>query len=219
MARSRTVATLVTLGQQRANRESDGSIVASEWKSWLSSVYGQLHGKVADTGCRYFETEATLTLPSPVTLPTDHYCTLGVERVIDSAGRRCPLREAAVQERARLLGRTGEATRYAIRGTTVELYPAPSTGTYKLLYTPQPTDLATASDSVSVDLLTADGEEFVLWGMALLAWSKGEDDVRLADAKQKEALAAVLAWAGQLTFTTSNRHILDPGDDPHYGWP
>jgi hypothetical protein len=209
--------TLVTRCQQRANRENDGSI--TEWKPWVSQVYGQLHGKVADTGCRYFETEGNLTLPSPCALPAAHYATLGVEFVRDSAGRRRPLKEAMVQERARLLGRTGEATCYAIRGQTVELYPAPSTGTYKLAYIPQPTDLSAAGDSTEVDLMTADGEEYVLWGVALLAWSKGEDDIRTADGKQKEALAAVLAWAGQLTFTTSNRHILDPGDDPHYGWP
>jgi hypothetical protein len=218
MPRSRTVATLVALGQQRANREGDGAIVTAEWKSWLSSVYGTLHGKVSDTGCRYFETEADITLPSPAALPAAHYMSLGVERVVDSAGRRVPLKEAMAAERARLLGRTGEARWWALRGQTLELYPAPTTGTYKHVYIPQPTDLSNASDSDSVDVISADGEEFILWGMALLAWSKGEDDVRVADAKQKEALVNVLEWASGRTFATSNHHVFS-GEDPHWGWP
>jgi hypothetical protein len=223
--RNVTLATLITRCQQRADLENDGHIAAGEWKALVSEMYGELQLLVAETGMRYFETEATITANGSASyaLPSDHLATIGVDYVQDAAGTRRTLQEIMVQERSAVLGRTGEAFMFAIVGQTLELYPRPSGGTYKHLYIPQPPDLAGASDSADVDVVTPDGEAFLIWGVAVKALAKSESDVRLAMAEREAARERLRNWAQLRSFVTPRRRVGGDDDaihrDPADWWP
>jgi hypothetical protein len=212
MARNLTIATLITRCKQRCDREGDSHISDSEWQSLISEKYGELYLAVAESGMRYFETEATLTLAATIALPSAHLATLGVDFVIDSAGRRRPLTEIMHQERPQMLGETGEARFYALVGQNIELYPLPSTGTYKHLYVPQPTDVSASATSTSLDVVTPDGETFLINAVAVPALGKSESDVRLARIERDEAKERLVEWARLRSFATPRRLVrIEPG--------
>jgi hypothetical protein len=222
-----TLGTLVTRCQQRVDFEGDGHIATSEWKALISEQNGELQLLVAETGMRYFETEATVTATGATSyaLPADHLATLGIEFVRDAAGTRRPLQEVMIQERAAVVGRTGEAYAYAIIGQNVELYPVPGSGSYKHIYIPQPPDISGAIDATSVDVVTPDGEAFLIWGVAVKALSKGEADVRVAMAEREAARERLRTWAQLRSFVQPRRRVLgdafafDLGSDAGDWWP
>jgi hypothetical protein len=188
------------LCQQRADRESDDSIVTSEWNALISEQVGEMASVVADAGFAYWQSEATINLTT-FALPTDHMATWGVDYV-DGSGRRRPLTELQPADRSRFIGQTGEAYYFLVVGQVVELYPTPSSGTYKIVYLPQPADLSAASDSVPVDLVCADGQAFVIWGVAVKARSKSTDSVAVMQQEREAARARLFKWAVQRSFAT-----------------
>jgi hypothetical protein len=197
MAFTRTVGQIVELAQRQADKETDDHVdAADDWKPYLSEVYGELHAAVSDVGARYFETEATITATgaSSYSLPADHYATVGVDRT-DAAGSRWPLVELMVQERHLFGGSTGNAWLFAFTGTSIVLYPEPSSGSYLHLYVPQPTDYSSASNGTSVDLLTTHGLSFVKWGMVALALARGDDNQQRAMVERDAAKERVVEAA------------------------
>jgi len=182
------------------------------WKSMITEVVGELHGITVENGARYFETEATVDL-GDLTLPEDHLSTIGVDLVVDSAGRRRQLRPLRAQHRSGWVGQTGEAQRYALEGGSLALYPVPSTGTYKHLYVPQPADLSTAADQTTVDLITIWGRKFVVWGVASIAMHKGEDNQLRAIAERDAAREQVAFWAVQRKLHDASPRVVDDEDD------
>lgn len=219
MAFTRTIAELVGTCQRRADKATDGQVgqeYADEWKEMLSELYGELHGAVSEVGARYFETEATITPTgaSSYALPSDHLSTIGVDRVVDSAGSRVSLPELMVQERDHFAGRTGAACMWAFTGANIALYPTPSTGTYKHIYVPQPTNYSTASNSTSVDLINNDGLKFVVWGVASIALHKGEDNQERAMVERNQAKERLVEWAVRRALTMPKRRMVSDVD----GW-
>lgn len=210
MAFSRTMLQLVGICQRRADKETDdhvGGEYANEWKELISEAYGELHGAVAWTGARYFETEATITATgaSSYALPSDHLSTIGVDRVVDSAGRRQQLDELMVQERDIFGGVTGNAQLWAFTGTNIALYPTPASGSYKHIYVPQPTDYSAASNSTSVDLINNDGLQFIVWRVASVAMHKGADDQQRAVGEAAAARERLVEWAVARALTMPKR--------------
>lgn len=206
MARNVTLGTLVTRCQQRADLENDSHVSASEWKALISEMNGEMQLLVAETGMRYFETEATISL-STFALPSDHLATVGVDFVMDAAGRRRSLVETMAQERSAVKGQTGEAWFYALVAQTIELYPVPGTGTYKHIYVPQPPDISASADGTNVDVITPDGEAFIIWGVAVKALAKSESDVRLAMTEREAARERLRSWAQLRSFNTPRRAV------------
>ena len=208
--RSVTLSVLRTRCKQRADLENDGHISDAEWYTLLSEQVGELHELANECGMRYFETTATITATgaSSYTLPTDHLATVRIWRS-DTSGRRYPpLTEIQVQEDdAGLHGLTGEATHYAIIGQTIEFYPNPSSGTYMHRYIPQPTDLGSAGDSTSVDLICPAGEAFVVWGTAVKALAKSETDTRVHMAEREAARDRARTWLIGRSATTPRRLV------------
>lgn len=199
MARAFTLGTLVGRCQQRADKENDSHIETPEWKALISEYYGELHALIVEKGARYFETEATITATGATSyaLPADHLSTIGVDFVLNgTTGPRRPVYgPIAVQHRARLLGHEGTALYFGLEAANIALYPVPSSGTYKHLYVPQPTDLSASGDSTSVDLINVYGEKFVIWGVASVALHKGSaSQVRAVD-EYNRASAQVEYWA------------------------
>ncbi len=220
MSRLVTLGVIVTRARQRAGRENDDSFGSNECKGLVSELYAELHAALKPF--RYYETEATITATGAASyaIPAAHGETAAIYRVLDAAGALTPLRPLPEQHRPRYAGRTGEATRYALIGETIVLYPTPASGTYKHVYTPQPTDLSSSSDSTNVDLVCIDGEKFVLWGVASLMRHKGDSDQQRSVMERDKALEGVQFWASQ-RYALDNRERVsaddgqcDPGDYP-----
>lgn len=175
-----------------------------------SEVYGELCAEINDTGCRYFETEQTITAngAASYTEATDILQLIGIDLVLDAAGSRRSLSPLLIQERERLLGQTGEARYYQLIDDQIVLYPKPSGGTYKVLYIPQPTDLSSSADGDLIDLVCPAGERFMVWGMASLAQHKSEVNQQRAVAEWERARQDVRYWA-------ANRDLVNPPQRTH----
>lgn len=218
MPRRFTMSDLVVKCQRRADKENDDHIAAAEWKALISEQYGDVYSVVAGTGMQYFQHTSTIatTGASYYDEPADHLSTVALDRIVDSAGTRRSLQEIMAQERARFAGRSGsEARVFALVDDRIYLYPTPPSGqTYELLYIPQPPDLGSYADADVVDLVTPDGEAFLVWGVAVKALSKGEGDVRLALAERDAARGRLLEWAAERSINEPRRIIVDSGDWP-----
>lgn len=186
---------LVTYCQQLANKVNDGQIGTSEWKAHISTWFGRLHKTVSDVGSRCFETDASINLAA-LALPADHYSSIGVD-FVDSSGRRTELPELMVQERNAFTGFTGssKAVAWSFSGTSLVLHPTVTSGTYKHLYVPQPTQYNSAADATSVDVLTSDGLEAIGWGVASVALHRSESLQQRAVDEGAAALARLKDWA------------------------
>jgi len=199
MAYTLALSVAVQRARQRARREGDDAISAAESKALMSEVYAELVSVFHDVGNRYFAAEQSITANGAASyaLTSDHRDTFAVDRVLDTAGRRTALDLIMFQERNLYVGQTGDAVAYELEGANLILYPKPSTGSYKHVYQPQPTDLSSAADSTSVDFVTSDGLAFALWAFALLARDKEESELLSAVRFRDEAKDRLTAWAVQ----------------------
>lgn len=208
---------LVTRCKRRCDKENDLSISDAEWKALISEQYGDLWSTVAETGLRYFETKTTITTDGSTSYaePTDHYATVGVDFMINTTtGLRRELDEAMAQERVKWSGLTGEARAYSLVDDRLYLYPVPPSGqTYEWLYMQQPTDLANYGDSDVVDVVTPDGEAFLIWGVAVKAHAKGESDPMLAIQEREQARVRLAEWAALRAFTQPRRRVVKWNDE------
>lgn len=221
MPRRFTLGELVTLCKQRIDREYDEAISDTEWKWMISTQYGELYSIVAESGMRYFETATVLTTDgsSYVAEPSNHLATIGIDYLIDgtTTGKRRELREIMAQERNVFAGQTGVAQAYALVDDQIRLYPIPPTGQkYELIYIPQPPKLGDQADGYAVDVVTADGEAFIIWGVAVQALRKEDGDLRDAKQEREEARARIADWAAMRAFHEPRRRM--PGDDMLGGW-
>jgi hypothetical protein len=113
------------------------------------------------------------------------------------------------QERTRYGGLTGDACEYAIVDDQIFLYPAPASGSYELLYLPQPPDISDYDDADLIDVVCIYGEMYLLWGVAAKALSKGESDVRFAMSERDRAGQQLLKWALERDANEPRRRVLD----------
>lgn len=196
--------------QRRSNKENDPSIATPEWNMLISEQYGDLYSEVEKTGMRYFESTFAITANGATSyaVPTDHLATLGLDRITDSVGSRITLDEMMSQERTRWSGQVGDAQTYAVIGSSIFLFPRPTSGSYELLYMPQAPDLSTSADSTSIDVVNADGEAFLIWGVTIKALSKSEADVQVAMAEREAARARFVDWCAMRAFSQPRRPIV-----------
>jgi hypothetical protein len=228
MPRTVTLGTLVTRCKQRADREGDSHISDSEWKALISEVYAsEIYGVVADAGLPYFQSEQTISATGADSYaePADHLSTIAIDRVLDASGRRDTMTELMAQEIDRWAGTTGDAHGWAHIDDQIFLYPNPSSGTYKHRYIAQPADLSSSADGTAVDLVNADGESALIWGVTVLAKSKSDEDVTLAMRMRDEARERMVMWAANRSLNSPRRRIvsddalvggIDPAD---WRWP
>jgi hypothetical protein len=170
--------------------ELEGFISDPEWKALISEQYGHVYSVVVKQGMRHFESTQVITADGSESyaLPDDHDQTIGIDRVLDGTGRKTDLGELMIQERNAWSGQTGDARAYSIVGQTVVLFPRPSTGTYRHVYVPQSPDISAYADDSTVDVVTADGEAFLINGAATKALMKrGEGDLMMYCAKERDA--------------------------------
>ena len=210
MAYPITLGTLVTRAQQRGNDPSGEQLAVPEMKEIVSEHYGEIHAAVNDVGARYHETEATITATGAASyaLPTDHLSTIGIDFLVDSAGRRRELLQLMVQERSIFAGQTGEAHYFALAGANIVLYRTPATGTYKHLYIPQPTDYSTSGDSTSVDVINIHGLRYIVWGVASILLYRAESEQQRAMVERDRALQKLVEWAIERAKGMPKRQII-----------
>ncbi len=198
MAFNLVLSTLETRCRQRADQEGVDQLDSPEFKSLISEFYAEVHSILVPA--RYFETEATINL-SNLALPTDHFASIAISEVVDATGTRRPITgPIAVQDRVHFVGQVGPACVWDFEGANIALYPVPTTGTYKHLYIPQPTDLATAADSTVVDLVNMFGYRLVVWGVASVAKHKSESSQTRAVSEYERARAELEFWASKRSF-------------------
>lgn len=189
MPRNVPMGTLVTSCQREADAEGDPSITVPEWKRWISQQYAKLYSIVVQSGFRYFESTATIATNGAASypLPSDHDCTNGIDRVLDGAGRIVSLDELMIAERDRMSAMVGDASYYSVAGQTIVFYPSPTSGNYTHLYVPQSPDISSLGDASNVDVVTGDGEAFLIWSVAVRGIGKLRRDPSLALAERGAA--------------------------------
>lgn len=217
MARTFALSTLVTRCKQRVDQENSDLIGTAEWKGLISSAYARLHSVLVESGLRYFESEQTLTAQSTA-LPAAYLSTLGVDFVSSgsvASGERRPLQEIMRAERHAYVGSTGaEPLVYELKGSNIIVYPAMASGRECVhTYAPQPTDYSAGQDADLVDVVTADGEEFLIWWVAIRASAKEGDmaGVQTAERNAGEALARLQEDAVLRSLETPRRPVLVEG--------
>ncbi len=217
MPRRFSMATLRLRCLQRVDLVTDLSIVTSEANSLISEQYGDFYSTIAGAGMRYFEYETSFTTTglSYLSEPADHLSTVDtIERVIDAAGHVRRLKQIQPQERSRWVGRTGHALRWELNDDRIYLYPTPPAGdVYTLRYIPQPPDLTSYADGDLVDVVTPDGESFLIWGTAVKLLAKSRSDVTLCIAEREAARGRLSEWASLRAFNDPPRTIVDDDED------
>lgn len=182
---------IVLRAQRRSDMEKSSPLSIPEWKSLVSEQYGELYSIVAKSSWRYFESASTITATGAASypVPSDHDMHIGVDRVVDTTGRTEALGEVGVHERNAFSGQTGDARVFAVIGQNIVLGPRPLNGTYIFTYVPQAPDISSISDTTEVDVVTADGEAFLIWGIAAKALPKTESSTVSAVEEREQARA------------------------------
>ena len=216
----RTFAMSVIRGRckQRADQENSSLISDSEWNALISEVYGELFSEVAACLERYFESTTTVTATGATSYnePTDHYSTIRIARV--SSGRQYPLRQLRSQDEAHLIGVPGgDAVYWTLVDDQLFLYPNPSSGSYKWYYIAQPPDLSAYADGDLVDLVSPDGEAFLIWGVAAIALAKAESNPSLALSRQEAARERVQYWAANRNLAEGRSRPVEDIDAGRFG--
>lgn len=198
--------------------EGQESISTAEWKAMISTSYAELYSLVAETGMRYFEATETITSTGAASYaaPAAMMSTVGVDYIVNSTtDERRSLFEIMPQERNIYRGLSGEAVAYELAGTSLYLHPKPPTGqVYKWIYVPQPTDYSSSADGTSIDVVTPDGEAFLIWAVAVQAKEKDGTDSSVARAERELARERVLQWATLRAMHDARRRMVDD----QYGW-
>lgn len=193
--------------------EGDDHISDAEWKSLISEVYAELWFEVSHSGSRYFETSLSITATGAASYdePDGHMATIKVVRVL-SDGQEVVVHELQPGEEPYYRGHTGDAVKYAHVDDQIYFYPKPSSGSYKMYYRYQPTNLAEYADGQYVDVFSGAGEAFLIWGVAVLAMAKGEKDARLAMQRQEAARERLQIEAAEKS-TEPKSVFIDPEDE------
>ncbi len=204
MPRLIEIGTLKLRCQQRADKVSDDHIGGpdddpAEWLRMISEVWGaDVFQVVVDTGLRYFETTETLvtTGAAYVSEPSNIAKVIRLD-YLESATQRRAVQPVGIHDQAYLSSLTGTVARFfAVVDDRVYLYPTPATGqSYELLYTPQAPDLSAYASDDCVDVVSADGEAVVIWGVAALAKIKASQDATVFLQKQEQHRDRLQGWA------------------------
>lgn len=202
MPRLVEMGTLLLRCKQRADKVGDdhiGGSDTSEWHRLISEVYGaDVFQVVADTGLRYFETTATLTTTGAAYVAESSNIAKVIRLdYIDASGTRFPVRPIGPHDQVGLSALTGTvALFFAVVDDRIYLYPTPATGqTYEALYIPQAPDLSGYASDACVDVVSADGEACIIWGVAALAKIKASQDAQVYLQKQAEHRDRLQGWA------------------------
>lgn len=191
-----------------ADAESDLHVSDAEIDEGINEVYGDAYHLTVDGAIEYFQVTHSITADGSTSYdePDDFLSRVSFERV-ESSGARYPLRRLQPQQRHRFGAQTGTAVAYSHVDDQLYLYPRPSSGTYELLYIPQPPDVTSYSDSDLLDVVCIYGEQFLVYGVAALVLSKSESDQQGWLARQQRAERKLMEWLPTQDFHGSNATV------------
>ena len=214
---------LRTACKQQVDLENHDVISDAEWASYISRAYGELWTIVFEAGLQYFEYATTFTTDGSNALdePADHLSTVALAYV-EPTGQQYELRLLQPQEvtrASRLCGSSGRARWYALVDSKIRLYPTPPAGqTYELRYVPQSPNLVTFAGDACVDVVTPDGEDFLIWSTAVRACGKTEADPMLALREREAARERFTESVRQRAMTAPRRLVVDYETDEADLW-
>lgn len=192
------------LADQETSTPSTAFVDDTEALAQLNASVGIWHGMLVKAVPERFETSETITAngASSYNLPATHLLTLGVDYAL-SASSWYPLKRIQYQERTRYETTGDIAEGYYLRGATIVLVPAPTSGSYRHSYiTCAP--VLVAGDSV-------DGvngwEMWPVYDLAIKMMSKEESDPSALLAKQNEIKLEMEAAAADREAATPMRVV------------
>lgn len=216
MPRLFSMDSLVLSCQQQVDLERHKVIQPAEWRGLISRAYGELWTIVFESGLQYFETEKTLVTDGTNVLQemTNHLSTVSFSYLVNAAtGQTRDLRELMPQERSAASGLSADSARfYALVDDKIYLYPTPPAGqSYIMRYVPQSPDCSGFAGDQSLDVVTPDGHDFLIWSVAVRACGKTEADPTLA-MREREAARARFTLSVNLRALTAPRRRIVQGD-------
>jgi hypothetical protein len=205
--------------RRRVDMKKNQARSNDDFNELMNEQYGELWGVASENGGRYFEKSSSITADGSesYTEPTDQLSYVRMAHVL-SDGREEPLYEIEAREEWRYKGLTGDARRYTIVDDQVFLYPKPSSGTYKLYYIQQPTDLTLLGDGDSIDVINMDGLKFLVWGVAVLVHGELEGNALLALKERDAARDRLHWWCVQRALNAPRRHVIEPASTNEQEW-
>jgi hypothetical protein len=104
-------------------------------------------------------------------------------------------------------------SRWELVDDTIHLYPTPpSNQLYELRYVPQPPDLSTFADSDVIDVVTPDGDAFLVWGTVVMALSEVEPRCHPRDAARGRGARTTRPSGRRCARSSCPRKVVDHGD-------
>lgn len=215
-----TLLQLRTRVRQRADIVGSDFVTDTELTQLINTAYNELYGLLVTKSLHRAETTYNVVTDGSAgyTVPVDFFGLIGVYRT--EGEDKIPLER--FPDKFRPGTRTGDATMYRISGSTLVLYPNPSSGTYELVYIPVPAELSADDD-------TLDGvlgwEEFVVLEAAICCLEKEESDTAKLEYKRDRILKRIQDEAAAVEFTETarvesvralDREYRDPSDADYY---
>lgn len=174
-----TLTTLLTRVRERADMAGSSFVADARLADWINEANQRLYGMVVDAlGEEYYSSSQSFTTvaeQADYALPSGFYKLLGVD--LDYHGVMRALKRYERPERNTFRELRPEALpRYALVGSNLRLYPAPTGGlSGAILYVPECATLVNAGDTVSYP---NGWEKFIVIDAAVQALLKEESDVR-----------------------------------------
>ncbi len=218
MARSFTVATLMTRAKRLADMENSDFVTDAEWRAYLSASYARLYNRLANAGLAPVESTQSITGTGVATysLPTDWLGTIRID-YLESGSRPVPLVKMSTRnEHEWDTGQAAsQACAYRIAKPNIKLLPKPSGGTYRHLYIPVPADLDDDTDTVDG---VSGWEDLLVIEAAIAAKMKEESSTEPLERKlagimaDLEELAPMQEWGEPSTISDSFAEPYEAGD-------
>lgn len=195
-----TLATLRTRIRQRTDTENSEFVTDAELTQLINTSYKELYGLLARKSLQRAESVEVIAADgsSSYDLPSGFLSLIGVFR--DYGEYKTPLER--FPEKFRPGSRTGDAKFYRIVGSTVVLYPKPSSGTYDVVYIPIPADLVDDDDTVDGVL---GWEEYVVIDVSINVLAKEESDTRHLEGRLAKIHQRIEDEAQLVEFTETPR--------------
>jgi hypothetical protein len=204
MARTFTVAELITRIRERSNTERSNFVTDDEIIRYIDQAYTKLYDLIVSKFENYYIAEHSFITDGVnqfYDLPADFYKLVGIDQLQNNSGsgdNALTVRPFNFNERNRynniLFAVTAAAFyRYLIQGSKIKILPQPSVGiTFKLWHIPAPAKITTTAQLIDG---IAGWEEVVILTAAVQIMNKQELDSSALKREQLEAMDRVITMA------------------------
>jgi len=206
-----TLTTLLARTRERADMAGSSFVADARLTDWINEANQKLHGMLVEAlGEEYVSSTSSFTTSagtSDYNLPTGFYKLYGVDLSYHGTIRALKRYERAERNIYREL-HPETLPRYALVGSVLRLYPAPSAGLAgTILYAPEATVLVNASDSVSYP---NGWERYIVLDAAIQALLKEESNVN-ALVNEREMVVREIQAAKENRDMATPKQVVDTG--------